>query len=314
MEQIKNKDNPEEIGKTKKIEINNISKKFGSIQALERVSLSLEKGKIYGLLGRNGAGKSTLLNILTNRIRATSGSFTIDGEFSAKDGAMAKTYMVGPDNLFPKKKLKNILKDTAIFYPNFDFDGAMKDMEKFGLSPKAKFDKLSTGNNSIFKSIVALRSGADYIFLDEPTLGHDAVNRQMFYESVLSLFAEKKPCIVLSSHLISELAPLIEEVIFIKEGRLLLIEEAEKLRDEYRIISGPKQALERIIADNKLELIIKKDQALMSEGLIKLTNMSLESLVEILRDEKDISYRPAELQELFIALTQKSQNNEQERL
>lgn len=88
------------------LEVTGLSKRFGKLTALDHVNVHLEKGKIYGLLGRNGAGKSTLLNILNGRMRQTEGTFTIDGENPGNDQALRKIYMVGPDNLFPAKNSK----------------------------------------------------------------------------------------------------------------------------------------------------------------------------------------------------------------
>lgn len=242
------------------LEVTGLSKRFGKLTALDHVNVHLKKGKIYGLLGRNGAGKSTLLNILNGRMRQTEGTFTIDGENPGNDQALRKIYMVGPDNLFPAKKLKDILKITATFYPGFALNEALADLDRFDLSPDRRFDKLSTGNSSLFKSVVALRSGAEYLFLDEPTLGHDAVNREMFYENVLSVFAETQSCIVLSSHLISELAPLLQEVIFIQKGKILIQEELDALMEKYRLLSGSIEQVQNLVQAHPEMTVVQKQE------------------------------------------------------
>lgn len=281
------------------LEVSGLSKRFGKLRALDHVNLQLEKGKIYGLLGRNGAGKSTLLNILNGRMRQTEGSFTIDGENSGNDLVSRKIYMVGPDNLFPAKKLKDILKITATFYPNFALNEALADLDRFGLSPDSRFDKLSTGNSSLFKSVVALRSGAEYLFLDEPTLGHDAVNREMFYETVLSVFAETQSCIVLSSHLISELEPLLQEVIFIQKGRILIREELEVLMEKYRLLIAPTEQVKNLVqAHPEMTVIQKQEVGAMAQWVVESDAWGMLSTASF-----GISVQNVDLQRLFIALT-----------
>ena len=281
------------------LEVSGLSKRFGKLTALDHVNLHLEKGKIYGLLGRNGAGKSTLLNILNGRMRQTEGSFTIDSENPGNDLALRKIYMVGPDNLFPAKKLKEILKITATFYPNFALNEALEDLDRFGLSPESRFDKLSTGNSSLFKSVVALRSGAEYLFLDEPTLGHDAVNREMFYETVLSVFAETQSCIVLSSHLISELEPLLQEAIFIQKGRILIRQELEVLIEKYRLFSGPIEQVQNLVqAHPEMTVIQKQEVGAMAQWVVESDAWEMLSTASF-----GISVQNVDLQRLFIALT-----------
>lgn len=281
------------------LEVSGLSKRFGKLTALDHVNVHLEKGKIYGLLGRNGAGKSTLLNILNGRMQPTEGSFTIDSESPGNDRALRKIYMVGPDNLFPAKKLKDILKITATFYPDFALNEAMADLDRFGLSPDSRFDKLSTGNSSLFKSVVALRSGAEYLFLDEPTLGHDAVNREMFYENVLSVFAETQSCIVLSSHLISELAPLLQEVIFIQKGKILIREELDALMEKYRLLIAPTEQVQNLVqAHPEMTVVQKQEVGAMAQWVVES-----DAWMSLSTASFGISVQNVDLQRLFIALT-----------
>lgn len=286
------------------LEVSGLSKRFGKLMALDHVNVHLEKGKIYGLLGRNGAGKSTLLNILNGRMQPTDGSFTIDGEKPGNDRALRKIYMVGPDNLFPAKKLKDILKITATFYPNFALNEALADLDRFGLSPESRFDKLSTGNSSLFKSVVALRSGAEYLFLDEPTLGHDAVNREMFYENVLSVFAKTQNCIVLSSHLISELAPLLQEVIFIQKGKILIQEELDALMEKYRLLTATTEQVQNLVqAHPEMTVVQKQEVGAMAQWVVESDVWAALSTASL-----GISLQNVDLQRLFIALTKEQPN------
>ena len=115
------------------IEVRNLSKSYGSTQALNQVSVNFEKDKIYGLLGRNGAGKTTLLNIITNRLFADSGEVLLDGKpIKENDCVLSNIYMMSEKCLFPEKmRVRDVFKWPAAFYPQFDMDYALKTGPKF---------------------------------------------------------------------------------------------------------------------------------------------------------------------------------------
>ncbi len=288
----------------KGIECKNVSKHFGSIQALQQIDLKLEAGKIYGLLGRNGAGKSTLLNVMSRRLKASKGTVLIDGESASKDESLQKMYHVGPDSPFYSDKAEQILKTSKLFYPNLDLEGAEQDALEYELNLKSQYNKLSTGNASIFKTIIALRSGAEYLLLDEPTMGMDAPNRETFYEKVLKTFAETGSTILLSSHLIDELAPLVQEVIFLDHGRIILQGEVESLLHLHCFLSGPRQELDQYLSEHKdLEKLGEKNLASYTHYLLRKGPKDLN-----LDGYANLRMSPVSLQDLFVALTKRKEN------
>lgn len=212
------------------VEIKNISKSFGKTQALKDVTLTFEDGMIYGLLGRNGAGKSTLLNIITNRIFASSGEVLIDGENAEEnDNALSKVYIMSDATLYPKDfKIKELFKWSKEFYKDFDITLAEKYAEKFGLDTNKRVKSLSTGFTSIYKLVIALSVNTPYLFLDEPVLGLDANNRELFYSLLIEKYAEEPFTIVISTHLIEEISSFIEHAIIIDNGEIIM----DKSRDE----------------------------------------------------------------------------------
>lgn len=205
------------------IEVKNISKSFKDTQALRNVSLTFENGKIYGLLGRNGAGKSTLLNIISNRKYPNKGYVSVDGVPSAEnDEALGKMFLINEMNLYPESmKVKDAFRVAKTFYPSFDEDYALKLSEMFELNIKKKIKSLSTGYQSIFKNILALSVNVPYVFFDEPVLGLDAYHRDLFYRLLIEKYSEYPFTAVISTHLIEEVANVIEEVIIIKKGEIL---------------------------------------------------------------------------------------------
>ena len=213
------------------IECKDITKQFGSTRALDQVSLTLEPGHIYGLLGNNGAGKSTLLSILTDRQLPDQGTVTVDGQpVRNNDAALHKVFMVGEQNFFPEDmKIKRALHTMTYFYPDFDLRRAHGLAKQFGLSLKKKIPALSTGYSSIFRLILGLSVNTPYVIFDEPVLGLDAQHRELFYRLLVEKFMAQSCTILLSTHLISEVENLIDHTIILREGRILRNAPTEEL-------------------------------------------------------------------------------------
>ena len=164
----------------------NISKQYKKKEVLHDIDLTIEQGKIYGLVGRNGAGKTTLLSIMTAQNPATSGTVTCDGMpvwenqealdhlcFSRELNTMTS---FGPNN----QKIKEYFRLAALYYPNWDQAYADELMKRFGINTKQIVCKMSKGMLSMVTIIVALASKADITILDEPVAGLDVVAREDF--------------------------------------------------------------------------------------------------------------------------------------
>lgn len=232
------------------IELKNLTKHYKDTKALEDISLTIEYGKIYGLLGRNGAGKSTMVNLISNRIFPTSGEIFVDGEMSIEnDEALRKIFTMSEHNLLPvDRKFKDAVKLVKEFYPTLDEDYAFALAEKFELDVKKKLMSLSTGYSSISKLIIALASGADYIFFDEPVLGLDPNHRELFYKELIDRYANTGSTFVISTHLIDECASLIEKAIIIDKGRLVTAEDTEKIMQDSYTVTGPAELVDKYTA------------------------------------------------------------------
>lgn len=228
---------------------NGVSKRFGEIQALDNVSLSFDEGKIYGLLGRNGAGKSTLLNILAGRVFASGGQVSIDGEKAVEnDGAQRKVYLMSEQMLYPENmRVREAFKWTKEFYPDFDADYARGAADTFSLNINKKMKALSTGYGSIFKLIIGLSVNTPYIIFDEPVLGLDANHRDVFYKLLMEKYSVNPCCVVISTHLIEEVSGIIEEVVIIKDGRIIRKESREALLRGGYSVSGMAGAVDSFV-------------------------------------------------------------------
>lgn len=236
------------------IEVKGVTKRFGGTTALDNVSVTLGEQKIYGLLGNNGAGKTTLFNLITNRLYADSGKITIDGETAAdNDRALGKIFMMGEQNLYPEDmRVKKAFLVSKVFYPGFDLDYANLLAEKFELNTKKKITSLSTGYASIFRLILALAVNTPYLLLDEPVLGLDARHRDMFYKLLIEKYARDSCTIVVSTHIIQEVANLIEHTLIIRDGKIIRDMPKEELLAGSYTVSGAAAAVEEYIKGKKV--------------------------------------------------------------
>jgi len=223
------------------IKLTNISKRFGGTQALDNVNIEFGENKIYGLLGNNGAGKSTMLNVITSRIFADSGELTLDGiNMVDNDIALNQIYMLGEKNYYPESmKVKESFKWAGAFYPNFDQKLAIELADRFNLPIKKKITALSTGYATIFKIVIALASNSPILLLDEPVLGLDAQHRDIFYKLLIERYSENPCTIVISTHLIAEVAGIIEHCMIIKDGRVIKDAPCEELLHKGYTLTGP---------------------------------------------------------------------------
>lgn len=276
------------------IKIDNVTKKYGKNIALDNVSAEIESGRIYGLLGRNGAGKSTLLNIITNRVFATSGTCSIDGEnLLDNDKALSRIYAMNEAVTMPASmNFKRCVNVTADFYKNFDKDYAFSLAEKFHLDPKKRLSALSTGYLTIAKIILTLSSGADFLFFDEPVLGLDANHRDLFYRLLVERFADQNCGIVISTHLIEECQALVENVIMINKGKIIAAGATDDILSQGYSITGA----ERIVTD------YCRDKTVISQRKMgTICSAYLKGKPENVPDSLEVS-RP-DLQQVFINLT-----------
>ncbi len=280
-----------------KIEIDGVTKRFGDVTALSNITLTLEAEKIYGLLGRNGAGKTTLLNLISNRLFPSEGEIRICGLTAQEnDNAQANVFMMAEKNYYPDgMRVSEVFKWTNQFYQGaLRMDYALKLCDAFRLNPKKKLKQLSTGYSSIYKIITALSLTVPFLLLDEPVLGLDANHRDLFYQTVLENYAELPRTIVLSTHLIEEVSGLIEEVIIIKEGRVIKQAASEDLLASGYAVSGTASTVDDYIKDKQC---IGQDTL----GGLKTAYLLGKADKEGMPSQLEIS--KLDLQKLFIQLT-----------
>lgn len=238
-----------------RIEIDHLTLRYGDVTAVDDLSLDLAGGKVYGLLGRNGSGKTSLLSVLAAYRKATAGEVRVDGRPVFENAAAVRQicFIRGAgdtvnEHFWPDDRVQHALRIGRLFRPHWDQAYADKLLERFGLSRRARTSQLSRGQRSALGIVLGLASRAPLTVFDESYLGLDAPSRYAFYEELLADYMAHPRTFVISTHLIEEVSPLLEEVVIIDKGRLLLHEDADTLRSQGAAVTGPAEAVDRFAA------------------------------------------------------------------
>ena len=286
------------------IEVHDLTKRYHDKKAVDGVTLSLAPDAIYGLLGRNGAGKTTLMSILTAQNWETSGTVRVFGEHPFENArVLSRICFVREGQKYPDDATpRHAFAAARLFFPNWDQEFADALVDDFQLPMRRRIKKLSRGQLSAVGVIIGLASRAEITFFDEPYLGLDAVARQIFYDRLLEDYAEHPRTIVLSSHLIDEVANLIEKVIVIDNGRIILDEDTDAVRDRAITVVGDaakvdawtagrevlhREALGRVASTTVLGTLSAADRAELTASGLDLAPVSLQQLVVRLTQRGD---------------------------
>ena len=288
------------------IEVENLTKRYKDKNALDNVSLSLEGGAIYGLLGRNGAGKTTLMSILTAQNFETSGTVKVFGEHPYENAhVLSRICFVRESQKYPDDATpRHAFRAASLFFPNWDQALADQLIEEFQLPMKQTIKKLSRGQLSAVGVIIGLASRAEITFFDEPYLGLDAVARQIFYDRLLEDYSEHPRTIILSSHLIDEVSNLIERVIVIDNGQILLDDDTEAIRDRAVNVVGDAARVEAWVQGRE---VLHRESLGRVASVTVLGTLTAEERAEVTASGLDLT--PVSLQQLIVRLTQKSSDH-----
>lgn len=216
------------------LECKNLSKNYSYFPALKNVNLTLERGRIIGLLGPNGSGKTTLIKLINGLLTPTSGEILINGLAPSPETKARVSYL--PDALaLPNwKKVEAILDYYKDFYLDFDKAKALDMLARLQLNPNAKFGSLSKGMKEKVQLILTMSRDADLYCLDEPIGGVDPASRDYILKTILNNYSESAS-VLISTHLISDIEKVLDDVIFLKQGCVTRFSPADELRDEYNM-------------------------------------------------------------------------------
>lgn len=213
------------------IKTKELTKRFGRINAVDHASVTLEKGKIYGLLGPNGSGKSTFMKLVGGLLHKSEGSIFVNGqELSIKDKAEI-AYMPTEPYFYDYMKISTVGQFHSDFYSDFDPKEYERLIAFMGLEMDMKVSALSSGMAAKLKLAAAMAREAKLFMLDEPLNGIDLVARDLIMSAIIQKASDDN-IILLSSHLIDVLENILDEVIFIKKGEIILSGDAESVRED----------------------------------------------------------------------------------
>lgn len=215
----------------KLLEIKDLNKTFDKKEILKDINLSIKSGKIIGLLGKNGVGKTTLIKLINDLLTPTSGEILIKGKKIGVETKKVISYLPERTYLNKQMKVSEVIDYFEDFYDNFDSEKAKKLLKDLDLDINQKLTKMSKGMQEKVQLVLVMSRNADLYVLDEPLGGVDPATRDYILDTILSNFNENAS-VIISTHLISDIEKILDEVIFIDKGQIVLQSDADKLRNK----------------------------------------------------------------------------------
>ena len=215
----------------KLLEVKNLDKSFDNKEILKDVNFELSSGKIIGLLGKNGAGKTTLIKLINDLLTPTNGQILINGKKVGVETKKVISYLPEKTYLNKQMKVSEVIDYFKDFYEDFDDSKAKKLLKDLDLDINEHLAKMSKGMQEKVQLVLVMSRNADLYILDEPLGGVDPATRDYILDTILSNFNEDASLII-STHLISDIERILDEVIFIDKGKVVLQSNADKLRNK----------------------------------------------------------------------------------
>ncbi|MFC0530867.1 ATP-binding cassette domain-containing protein [Phytohabitans kaempferiae] len=285
---------------TLSVEVKNLTLRYRDTVAVDDLTLRLDGGKIYGLLGRNGSGKTSLLSIVAAFRRATSGTVLVDGAEPFENAALTRQMCFVRDRVDAQDtdRVETVFRLARALRPNWDEEYAQALVERFDVPMRKRVGGLSRGAKSALSVTLGLAARAPLTIFDESYLGMDAPSRYAFYDELLNDYIANPRTIIVSTHLIEEVGSLFEEVVILDKGRLVAHEETETLRSRGVAVTGPAEAVDAFTAGRT----ILGDQRLGSTRSTTIYGQLTDEERGRAR-EAGLDLGPVGLQDLFVHLT-----------
>ncbi|MBE5850000.1 MAG: ABC transporter ATP-binding protein [Lachnospiraceae bacterium] len=211
------------------LKVNSLTKKYGNLTALNNLNFELESGHIIGLLGPNGSGKTTLIKIICGLLVPSAGEVTVKGNPIGVESKKVISYLPDTTYLGKSASVEGTINYFKDFYEDFDENRAYDMLGKLGIDPRAKFRTLSKGTKEKVQLILVMSRRADLYILDEPIAGVDPAARDYILNTIISNYDENAS-ILISTHLISDIENILDEVIFLKQGNIVRFSSVDEIR------------------------------------------------------------------------------------
>ncbi len=215
------------------LSFSHVSKRFGSKQALQDVNIQIEPGHIVGLLGPNGSGKTTMIKLANGLLMPNEGEITVCGSPIGPESKARIAYLPDKNYLSDWMRVSQVIDLFHDFYENFDRKKADEMLRQLNIDPGLKLKTLSKGTKEKVQLILTMSRNADLYLLDEPIGGVDPAARDYILHTILTNYNENGS-ILISTHLISDIEQILDEVIFLKEGQVTMSSSVDEIREQYQ--------------------------------------------------------------------------------
>jgi ABC-2 type transport system ATP-binding protein len=209
----------------------NLSKSFSNKKALNNINLNIERGRIVGLLGPNGSGKSTFIKLCNDLLKPTSGELQIAGNLPGIETKRIVSYLPEKTYLNDWMKVSEIIQMFQDFYQDFNIEKANDMLKRLNISPSERLKTMSKGTKEKVQLILVMSREAQLYLLDEPIGGVDPAARDYILDTILGNYQENAT-IIISTHLISDIEKILDDIIFLKDGQVVLTKTVDEIRDE----------------------------------------------------------------------------------
>ncbi|MBZ2174019.1 ABC transporter ATP-binding protein [Schnuerera sp. xch1] len=275
----------------------NVYKKYKDQVVIDDITIDINKNGIYCLLGRNGAGKTTFMKLLAGHIGVSEGEIKVDKQKVSPANMPSNVSFIESRASQFNMSIADLLDTTRHLQDEFDIEFAYKMLQKFKLNKKQKFKQLSFGMQTMVATIAGLASNSKVVMLDEPVLGFDAIMRNQFNKLLLESYERHPRIIIVSTHLIDEIAKVAQYLIMIDNGKIILNSTMNEINDLFYALTGQDDALKEAIKNLNVigkETVHGRTVAYIYDKKINLTN--------------NIINQPASLNDFFINMVGGNEN------
>ncbi|MBN1273196.1 MAG: ABC transporter ATP-binding protein [Candidatus Aminicenantes bacterium] len=284
------------------LRIDNLSKNFGKNKVLQNFALTLEKGKVYGLLGKNGEGKTTLIRIIMGVIPYDQGEMIYKNKkISFRDETYKRGIgFIAEESIFYNwMSIQELLRFNASFYPRWNSCKADEYLDRFSLDKKAKIRHLSRGMKLKLGLIITLASEPEILLLDDPTSGLDVPTRYDFLKEIIRELSEMGTTILFCTHIVHEIEGIIDNLGILKCGRLIIDEDFQTLKNSCRrvLLTGDESIKDKVKIDG---IVTQKANGKQNEWVVYPWTEEKKRAVENLKPAS-MEVKPMNLEEIFIS-------------
>ncbi len=234
------------------IKVNNLTKYYGKLRALDNVELEIPQGRIIGLLGKNGAGKSTFMRCILGFLKHKGEIEILGKAITRHQESIHENIAFIPDvnSLDDRLTVKQTMDYVSAINSSWNNEKALELLATSDLKPNQKVGTLSKGMKTKLYLLITLSLDVKVLLLDEPTLGLDIVFRKEFFNTILGEFYDENKTIIISTHQVEEVEQILQDIIFIDEGKIILQQDIEELKNEYSIFTVPSDQKDKLEQHN----------------------------------------------------------------